>query len=343
MIKDHKLNNINKKNVDTAQVTEILEITKAIASQNTTEVLNIFKRHTYWPNTLNKKLIQALTIYSNDSNIRIKEIILILLNKSADPDTLIDKPGNKKDKITSIILTSMKADVQLIKELIKFKPNINFKDSQNKNALIHLLLSYNGTQENELAECVLLLIHSKININTEDNDGHTALTIASFRGMYNIANMLLKHGGNIDHQVKNDGNNTSLHYAVNTGSINLIKVLLSYKPNLLLLNNHLRSSLDEATIKKYTEIYNILAEEQRKRSLEIKDDKSFRLDTTFSNNHNIYNNQMINNNVSATSSEASPKHKNKNTSFNNNKQNVYNNNNISNDNNFNYVRQNNIY
>ena len=84
------------KDTDTAQIIEVLELSKAIKNLNVEEVNQLFKQHTYWSNTLNKKIIQAYGIYSIDANNQIKEIILILLNKSADIDTLIEKTNSKK-------------------------------------------------------------------------------------------------------------------------------------------------------------------------------------------------------------------------------------------------------
>lgn len=264
------------KDTDTAQVKEVIELNRVIKELKVDEMINLFKKHSYWPNTLNKNLCKAISMYSQEPNQQIKDIIMILLNKSADIDTVSEKQINKKEKVTVLMLACMKSDLSFIKDLLIFKPNVNLTDQNGKNALMILLFSHIGKDDTNLLEIVIIMItQGKVSINAEDNLGNTALTIAVSKGLITIVNVLLKHGANIDQQVKGNHKNTAMHIAISMGNISLIKLLLSHKPNLLIQNAQGKNILEEATLKPSTEIYKIIAEEYSKRldSNKEKDEK----------------------------------------------------------------------
>ncbi len=254
------------KDTDTAQVIEVIELNRVIKELKVEEMANLFKKHSYWPNTLNKNLCKAISMYSQEPSSQIKDIIMILLNKSADIDTVSEKQINKKDKVTVLMLACMKSDLSFVKDLLIFKPNVNLTDQNGKNALMNLLFSYVGKDDTTLLEIVIMMItQCKVIINAEDNSGNTALTLAVSKSLINIVNVLLKHGANIDQQVKGSHKNTPMHIAISMGNLNLIKLLLSYKPNLLIQNAQGKNILEEATSKPSTEIYKMIAEEYSKR------------------------------------------------------------------------------
>lgn len=288
-------NNNQIKDTDTAQIMEVLELTKAIKNLNVEEVNSLFKKRTYWINTLNKKISQSIFIYNNDQSKEIKDIILILLSKSADVDVLIERPLNKKEKISLLMIACQKIDLQFIKEILRFRPNVNYCDMNGKNSLMNLIINYNGKEDNPLfIEDILLIIQNKLNINHEDNNGNTALSISVQRGFYNITNALLRNKANIDHQVKGSFKNTALHFAVTMGNIKMIKLLLTFKPNLLIANSYGRNIIDEASNLASSEIYKILAEEHLKRSETSKEDIIIAQNM---NSINTISNQKVNSNI----------------------------------------------
>ena len=62
------------------------ELTKAIKSKDINQVNQVLISYTFWIKTLSKKLLTAISLYSQEQSSNIKEIILLLLNKSADID-----------------------------------------------------------------------------------------------------------------------------------------------------------------------------------------------------------------------------------------------------------------
>lgn len=248
------------KDIDNSYVYEQLELSKAIKSQNVSEVKSLTERNSYWTNNLNKKLLQSISIYINDQNENIKEIILILINKSADVDLQIDVP-QKKEKLPIVFIAALKGDLSFLKSLLKFKPNICFTDSNGKNLLINTLEAIKGIEEPVLIDVFMILLQLKINLNQEDSIGNTALTVSVSKGFVNITSLLIRYGANVNHQVKGYFNNTSLHLSIQMENINMIKLLMTYSPNLQLVNTHGRNVLDEAGLKQNPDIKKLLQEE----------------------------------------------------------------------------------
>lgn len=318
-----------KKDNDTAQVRELLDIQKAIKSLDVSLVKNILRKSNFLPNTLKKKLSFALSIYSSNNPVNrlksntsnssmdlnktpsdkpkqnssfsplkkmdqtqssenllsvgpvdektpIREIILELLQTNADPDALTDHPLVKKDKISCLLLACIRLDLPFICELLKYKPNVNLKDQHGRNSLILLLNSVpiqaekiestskvQKYDEELLLDTIRRLISAGISINDFDNQGNSPLTIAISKNLEKIVSLLLEFRANVNHKVKSNFNSTPMHIAVHIENINMVKLLLEHKPDLLLENSYGYNAIDEAVkIKASTDIYKILAEEQ---------------------------------------------------------------------------------
>jgi hypothetical protein len=115
-------------------------------------------------------------------------------------------------------------------------------------------------------------VQSNVIINAEDNQGNTALTIACSKGLTNLCKYLLINGANINQQVKGNMYQTPLHFAVQQSNLQLVKLLIQHKPNLLLMNSSNKNIIDEASSRPNTEIYKLLAEEHGKRSEAVKEE-----------------------------------------------------------------------
>lgn len=259
--------NLSKTNKEeTAQVGELITITKAISNSNVEEVDQILKTKKLIPQTLNKTIAKAFSQYCESAKKDIKDIVILLLKQpNADVDTPVDLPKSKKDKVTGLIISGMNADIDFIKKLLLFNPDVNKTDNYSKNVLMHLLSNFEGKETNELIECVSLLLKSGILVNAEDNLGNTALTIATSKGFYDVCSILLRQGANVNQQVKGQFNNTGLHIAVEQSNIEFVKLYIKYGANLT-IKNDLNKNLIEASLNNSnSEIYKLLAEESNKR------------------------------------------------------------------------------
>ena len=156
-----------------------------------------------------------------------------------------------------------------------------------------------------------MLLQSKVIVNAEDNSGQTALTIATSKNLLNIVNVLLKHGANVDQQIKGNFRNTSMHIAVNNANISIIKLLLTAKPNLLITNSYGRNVLDEASLKTSTDIYKVIVEDHSKRNESIKDDNKPKKEVSYDHSPStqILQNMSVLNKSSESNVKAKQTHK----------------------------------
>lgn len=341
--------NIEENNYNKAEVKELVQLRNAIESGNSEDVKKILNSHKFQKNSINKQLSGAFNQYYNEPSLERKKVIILLLSQeSVEIDFLFDNPQSKNEKITILILAAMKADIFLLKELINFNPNINFRDCYSKNALMYLLtnyvikkdedekslieldkipqkinskinsivkeeiaikinteISFNNKSYSQLYSCVEILLKNNILINSEDNNGNTALTIATGKEYIEICELLLTNGANINQQVSGNLNRTVVHMAVMQKNLQLIKLFIKFKPNLLLKNDNKKNPIDEAVENiPNSEIYGILAEESNKRSDNIiNEDTKIKKDLNKalgnSNRHTPVSNK-INNNFNLT-------------------------------------------
>lgn len=159
-----------------------------------------------------------------------------------------------------------KGDLQLIHTILNHKPQINNKDSFNRNALFYSISAERGDN----ADIVLSLIKSNININdTEISnyqkgfEGHSPLTLAAKLNLKNTVKALLDNNATLDYQIPFN-NNTALHYAVVNNNIELVKLLVTHKSRIDIKNKNNKSPIDIATDNNNTDIYTYLAEELNK-------------------------------------------------------------------------------
>jgi len=145
------------------------------------------------------------------------------------------------------------------------------KDNNNRNALFYAINSNNSDN----IEMINNLIINGININDNDCEGQSPLTLAVQKGQKETVKILLNNGSDVDHKVSRDGN-TALHYAVTNNKPELIFLILSKKPNLNIKNKNEQTPMEIATNLSRTEVYQILAEEYNSRELlsntQIKED-----------------------------------------------------------------------
>jgi len=201
---------------------------------------------------------------------------LIMLCKDKNID--VDKT-NTEGETPLMRLISNGTDV-LIEKIMSYAPNILLENQYGENALVyaikynrincfHMLvgrlenkvkilnkllidLLYNMPEDNRyhLALLVNLKIimnqysEVKASINRKDEDGNTALIIASALGEYDMVNLLIEEGVKVNEQ--NKVGETALMHAVLNKSKDIVLLLLYHKADANIKNNQGQSSLDLA-------------------------------------------------------------------------------------------------
>lgn len=245
-----------------------LHFIKAIENYDVEELNNILENDTVSKVTINSGLIKALQNYrSNTDSI---DIIDSLLNHGADPNYIGHyKSGNQQisnqDKVTILMYACLRGDLQLVHTILKHNPNVNLRDSSNRNALFYAINADKGDN----ADIVFALINAGINVNEAEKEansyvsGNSPLTLATQKNMRNTVRTLLDHGANPDWMVAKDGN-TALHYAVKNCNMEIINKLISKNANLRIINKENVTALSLAIKLSHTDIYKLLVEEHNK-------------------------------------------------------------------------------
>jgi ankyrin repeat protein len=251
-------------------VKALMHFYKTIENNEVEELKNILEQEQLAKQTLNVGLTRAITNYRNNSDSI--DIIDSLLSNNADPNLFIQhKNSNQQaassEKITILMFACLKGDLQLIHTILKHNPNVNLKDSFQRNALFYAITADKGDN----ADIVLTLINSGINVNQTEKEskdgpplaGHSPLTLASQKNLRNTVKALLDNGADPDWTVLKDGN-TAMHYAVRNSNIHIIEKLLSKNANPMAINKDNLTPLSLALKLSHTDIYKSLVEVHNK-------------------------------------------------------------------------------
>lgn len=156
-----------------------------------------------------------------------------------------------------------KANIKLLKTILVYKPEINAKDSKNRNGLFYGINSSIGDNP----EFIIELIKNGINVNepeiylpSESIEGHSPLTLACKLNYKNIVKVLLENSADPNYQVKSTLN-CCLHYAILKNSEEMIKILIGAKANINILNKNDETPINMALKGSNVKIYWLIAEE----------------------------------------------------------------------------------
>ena len=295
---------------------------------------------------LNEGIIYLLKQYSKE-NHNFYEILNLLLLKGASvniPITIYQ--GNISIKIeenvTLLMFGIIYNDINLVKLVLNFNPNIDKVDCYGKNAIIYSIFF----DHNDSTEILNLLIKHKANINyslqIKSNYAqlHSVLTLACLKNLIRIVKCLLDNNVDTNFRVQPEGD-TCLHIAVKNEYLTLVGLLLSYqKINTEIKNNQGKRAVDlikkdenEQTIRNFfNDYYNKFKNMNMGNFSELYNMKGNNNFTTQPNQINQYNqilqmnkkNLSINNKIGILSNDSRNNQFNKNQ--NNNLQNFSNNN-----------------
>jgi ankyrin repeat protein len=147
-------------------------------------------------------------------------------NYKGDLNQPLDEEGS-----TLLILTVKNNQIDLFKELIKAKVNVNKPDSEGITALMI-------AAGNERPVILKALITSKANVNATDNFGKTALMVAAINGNTDAVKALIKAGADVNIAITNgelpmgdETGYTSLIFAAIKGKSDIVKILIDAKAN----------------------------------------------------------------------------------------------------------------
>jgi len=136
------------------------------------------------------------------------------------------------------MFSAKKGDINLLNAILKSKPDVNARDSKNRNALFYAISSNIGDNP----ELVNALLNSGINPNdleyyipTENIEGHSPLTLAAKLNYKNTMKALLQNNANPNHQVTSNYN-SCLHYAIINNNEDMVNILIEARANINILN-----------------------------------------------------------------------------------------------------------
>ncbi len=173
---------------------------------------------------------------------------------------------NINDKVNILMFAVKKANIKLLKTILVYKPEINAKDSKNRNGLFYGINSSIGDNP----EFIIELIKNGINVNepeiylpSENIEGHSPLTLAAKLNYKNIVKILLENYADPNYQVKSTLN-CCLHYAILKNSEEMTRMLIEAKANINILNKNDDTPINMALKGSNVYIYWLLANENEK-------------------------------------------------------------------------------
>lgn len=148
-------------------------------------------------------------------------------------DLLVRKGANvnakTQDLHTPLIIAVNNENINLVRYFIKHNANIN-----SKNKIGWTALMYAVWQEN-LAIFDELVAAKGIDLDEKNNEGATALIIASARGQYEWVKRLIEKNANLD--IGDANGNTALMFAIINKHTNIARALIEKGANINLLTN----------------------------------------------------------------------------------------------------------
>jgi ankyrin repeat protein len=169
-----------------------------------------------------------------------KDVVKLLLDKDADVDALGVDGGTRLVDRTPL---QVAASLEITRILVEHDANVNVRDKYRDQTLLHKLVSAaardqsgNKERRQEYVDLIKLLIAHKADVHARDSSGKTPLHIA-MHGNLELTKLLLDAGASVHERLFEEDHsrrprpppsagNTPLHWAAETGRLDLAKLLL---------------------------------------------------------------------------------------------------------------------
>lgn len=161
-----------------------------------------------WYTFLDRVSYHRLITDSKSSNIQIRKLnnLLKLNNKNLINLSI--------DGLTCLHLSCQKGLYNFSKILIDNGADINILSEYGSNSPLHVALKFNNDLNSEYHKIMRYLIQNNIEINSYDEDDATPLFIAAAKNDFEIFNLLLNKGANIN--TKTSSNKNIIHYMISS-------------------------------------------------------------------------------------------------------------------------------
>ena len=238
-------------------ITHILNLKNIIESNNIKELQIYIKDNQITSPYLDNCLSLIAQMYNKDNgNLLVMLDILLQNGANINKPIINSKPPiiTEADRVSILMLAIREKDVEMVKLLLKYHPDLNMTDIKNRNAIIYAVINEGNSDSPEI---ISMLLKEKANINSSTKleiengvyETHSVFTLACFENLLNVTKLLLDNYVNTNFKVSPSGN-TGLHIAAQYGYCELAKLLLSYKiVNTEIENNMKKKPIDLAKMK----------------------------------------------------------------------------------------------
>ena len=217
-------------------ITHILNLKNIIESNNPQELQAYITSNSLSPSYLTSSLSQVIQLYSTTTPYALLPLIETLLSNGADVNASITSrrtpPILEKDRVTLLMFAILNHNIEMVKLILRYHPNINSTDSKNRNAIIYSVLY---TTINDSVDILQLLIQAKANINAvfkvesgkyNEYETHSVFTLACKERLCNVVKVLIENYVNVNYRCAPNGD-TGLHLVTKCECVELVKMLLA--------------------------------------------------------------------------------------------------------------------
>ena len=202
--------------------TEVLNYYIACADNDLKKVRSFLEKY---PNSVDIELFDDNPAYQNNNLAYVKFANYLIMTGKALPfkDDDEEKEWTKNYKRYPINIVSRYGNIEILRELIKYKADLNLREENSETPL--LVAASNGH-----LDVVKELLQQGVDINQKNNNNTNALMRASQNGHLEVVIELLKNGANIND--KNIDGYTALTCACINGNCKIVHELINHKADI---------------------------------------------------------------------------------------------------------------
>lgn len=198
-----------------------------------------------------KDLLGNTTIHYICKNGNLK-FLEFVFSRRISKDLILIRNENQQ---TCLHLACVRGNTDIVRYLLKIQNDhsmdlLDRKDAD-FNTMLHLACLNDRYQTAEL-----LLKHGS-NLDSRNIQNMTPLDICCIRGNLGLAKLLIRYGSDINYE-GNGNTNSPIHFAIKSGNKNLVEYLIDSGADISVINNKKQNVLDIAIKKNYSDIVEYL-------------------------------------------------------------------------------------